>query len=199
MGRLVANYDISCGNYVEIYPQEFDKAQMDVPFSTNVAFDFVVSAPKRYVFDTWHLSRTNGGPWKQLTHGTPPVWPACANGMEVVHEKSHVIQKLGNVSTPEAGDTWHFEWIAGLPYFTFARSSQVVMTSVHARATLVDGPGEDQTTVKVESRVRPGVSTLVARVALEKSCRELVEAAPRRFEREQYIGPIPQRKLSVFG
>ena len=172
---------------------------MDVPLSTNVAFDFVVGAPKRYVFDTWHLSTTDGGPWKQLTYGKPPVWPACANEMEVVHAETHVIQKFGKVSTPEVGDTWHFEWIAGAPYFVFARSTQLVMTSVHAQVTLVDGPGDHQTTVKVESRVRPGVSALVARVAMEKSCRDLVEAAPRRFEREHYIGPTAQRRSSVFG
>ena len=112
---LLARYDVE---YAEpVYPTKFVDAEMDVPDEPNVIFQFVVKAPKEYVFDTWHLSYTHGGVWRALK-GTGcraakmGEWATCSNDVHRVDTRAAVVEIIGNVRHPKEGD-WHFEWKTG--------------------------------------------------------------------------------------
>lgn len=55
----------------KLYPDTFDATEMDVPEAPNVAFSFVVDAPKAHVMDAWNLPRSHGGNIEVRTDGTP--------------------------------------------------------------------------------------------------------------------------------
>ena len=61
-----------------IYPTKFDDVKIDdLPAEPQVKFSFVVAAPKKYVWDSWHLPQANGGDNIPITKGTPKAtdWP----------------------------------------------------------------------------------------------------------------------------
>lgn len=172
------------------YPATFTDAHMDVPDEPNVEFSFVVDAPKEYVFDAWNLPREQGGPIVPVTGGDAASWPGIADDMErIIHVAGvAVTQVVGNVRTPDAGD-WHFEWKAGSPYYRMPLAFRPMMTSVHGRATLSDGPGPDQTTVTISNRHKPGFALWFTRALARAATPGLASAAPKRFTKGQFLGP----------
>lgn len=172
------------------YPSSFADAQMEVPATANVEFSFVVKAPKEYVFDSWNLPREQGGAIVPVTDGANPAWPGISDDMERVIYVGGVpvTQIVGNVQTPEHGD-WHFEWKAGAPYYRMPAPLRVVMTSVHGRATLSDGPARDQTTVTISNFQQPGVALWLTRALARAATPTLASKAPRRFRQRQLLGP----------
>lgn len=181
--------------YRRLYPDTFDDAQMDVPDAPNVEFSFVVKAPKAYVMDSWNLPRDQGGAIVPRTTGRADddaSWPGITDDMErVIHVNGiGVTQVVGNVQTPEEGD-WHFEWKAGAPYLKMPFPFGLLMTSVHGAATLSDGPGPNQTTVTIRNRHRPGLALWLTRFGIKAAMPGLSGAAPKRFARGEFLGPMP--------
>lgn len=180
-----------------MYPDTFDAAQMDVPETPNVTFSFVVKAPKAYVMDAWHLPKEHGGSIEPLTEGNPAgdgAWPGITNNMErkIYITGIGVTQIVGNVQTPDDGD-WHFEWKAGAPYYKMPFPFSAMMKAVHGTATLVDGPGPHETTVKIVNRHRPGIALWLTRFGIRAAMPLLSNAAPSRFKKKTFLGP--QNKL----
>lgn len=179
--------------YTSIYPKTFEDTTMDVPQTTNVEFSFVVKAPKEYVMDAWNLPREHGGNIVPLTDGNlegDVLWQGITNNMERIIYVTGVAvtQVVGNVQTPEDGD-WHFEWKAGAPYYKMPFPFNLVMKSVHGTATLSDGPGQNETTVTIKNRQRPGIALWFTRFAAKSATPLLPGAAPSRFAREEFVGP----------
>lgn len=177
-----------------LYPTRFDETKMDVPDAPNVEFSFVVKAPKAYVMDAWNLPTADGGDVEVLTPGNPEgesTWPGIANDMERRLVSLKVTQVVGNVQTPEDGD-WHFEWKAGAPYFKMPFPLGLIMKAVHGTATLSDGPGENETTVSIVNRHRPGLALWFTRIAIKAAMPGLSKAAPERFARQVFVGPKPR-------
>ncbi|GAB5535532.1 MAG: hypothetical protein Rubg2KO_17810 [Rubricoccaceae bacterium] len=180
-----------------LYPSTFDGTHMDVPDTPNVAFSFVVQAPKAYVMDAWHLPRDQGGAIEVRTRGTPngdESWPGAANDMErIIYVNGiGVTQVVGNIQTPENGD-WHFEWKAGAPYYKMPFPLSLIMKAVHGTATLSDGPGQNETTVTILNRHRPGLALWLTRFGIETAMPGLSGAAPKRFADKVYLGPQATR------
>lgn len=178
-------------NYKNLYPTKFEDARMDVPTEPNVEFTFVVKAPKKYVMDAWNLPKSDGGAITPKTEGSPSEqnWPGIANDMERIINVNgtDVTQIVGNVQTPENGD-WHFEWKAGEPYYKMPFPFPLIMKSVHGQATLIDGPGENETTVKITNRHKPGIGLWFTRFAIKDAMPGLSKAAPKRFRNNQFLG-----------
>lgn len=174
-----------------IYPSTFHDANMSVPAEPNVEFSFVVKAPKAYVMDAWNLPKSEGGAITPITSGNPTEhdWPGIANDMERIINVggTDVTQVVGNVQTPEQGD-WHFEWKAGEPYYNMPFPFPLIMKSVHGQATLIDGPGENETTVKITNRHKPGIGLWFTRFAIKAAMPGLSKAAPERFKNHQFLG-----------
>ena len=173
-----------------LYPTTFTDVEMDVPAEPNVSFEFVVAAPKAYVFDAWNLPREQGGAIVPVTAGNDATWIGIADDMERIIYVGGVpvTQAVGNVRTPDSGD-WHFEWKAGAPYYRMPLPLRAVMTSVHGSATLSDGPGPDQTTVRISNRQRPGIALWLTRILARAATPTLASAAPKRFAKGQFLGP----------
>lgn len=179
-------------NYSPLYPARFDETNMDVPESPNVEFSFTVKAPKAYVMDAWNLPKDKGGTIVPQTSGNPTgaeTWPGIANDMErIIYVNGvAVTQVVGNVQTPEEGD-WHFEWKAGQPYYKMPFPFSLIMKAVHGRATLTDGPNENETTVKISNRHNPGIALWFTRFAIKSAMPGLSAAAPKRFKENVYLG-----------
>lgn len=179
--------------YTSLYPTKFEETKMDVPENPNVEFSFVVKAPKEYVMDAWHLPKDNGGAIVPKTSGesnSDKSWPGVTDSMErVIYVNGvAVTQVVGNVQTPEEGD-WHFEWKAGLPYYSMPFPFSVMMKAVHGQATLSDGPGENETTVTIENRHQPGVALWLTRFGIKAAMPGLSSAAPKRFAKKEFLGP----------
>jgi hypothetical protein len=176
-----------------VYPSKFEDAKMNVPAAPNVEFSFVVKAPKEYVMDAWHLPKSEGGAIDTITTGNPNgnTWPGIANDMERIINVggTDVTQVVGNVQTPAQGH-WHFEWKAGEPYYKMPFPFPLIMKSVHGQATLMDGPGENETTVKITNRHKPGIGLWVTRFAIKAAMPGLSKAAPKRFKDKEFLGPV---------
>lgn len=174
-----------------IYPSNFEETKMDVPATPNVEFSFVVKAPKEYVMDAWHLPKSDGGAISVITKGdsAETAWPGVADNMERIINVggTDVTQVVGNVKTPETGD-WHFEWKAGAPYYKMPFPFPLIMKSVHGRATLIDGPGKDETTVRISNRHQPGIGLWFTRFAIKAAMPGLSKAAPKRFKNNRFLG-----------
>jgi hypothetical protein len=176
------------------YPDAFDETKLNVPAEPNVAFEFVVKAPKKYVFDTWNLAEADGGINRVLIPGSSEgAWPGIANGMERYVKPAKVIQKMGNVKTPEDGP-WHFEFKVGTPYYKISFPGSLIMTAVHGSITLSDGPGENETTVGVSNRHKPGCCLCLTRCFIPKFLPTITKAAPARFAEEKYVGPTTMQR-----
>ncbi|MEL6270015.1 MAG: hypothetical protein AAFV33_15450 [Chloroflexota bacterium] len=179
--------------YQNLYPENFEATNMDVPDAPNVEFSFVVKAPKEYVMDAWNLPRAHGGAIEPRTAGEADgdeYWPGIANNMERIIYVSGipVTQVVGNVQTLEDGD-WHFEWKAGAPYYDMPFPFPLIMKAVHGSATLSDGPGPDETTVTIKNRHNPGIALWFTRFAIKAAMPGLSDAAPGRFARKEFLGP----------
>jgi hypothetical protein len=178
--------------YKNIYPLRFDDANMDVPAKPNVTFSFVVKAPKEYVMDAWNLPKSEGGAVTPKTQGNPgeQYWSGITDDMErvITVGGTDVTQVVGNVQTP-AGGNWHFEWKAGAPYYKMPFPFPLIMKSVHGQATLTDGPGENETTVKITNRHKPGFALWFTRFAIKAAMPGLSKAAPKRFNERVFLGP----------
>ena len=175
-----------------VYPKTFEETKLNVPEEPNVTFSFVVKAPKKYVFDTWNLAEANNGINRVLLSGLPEgAWPGIANDMERFVIPAKVIQKTGNVQTPAEGP-WHFEFKVGEPHYKISFPGSLVMTAVHGSITLTDGPGENETTVSVNNRHKPGCCLCCTRCVVSKFLPQLPLKAPIRFERETFVGPTNQ-------
>lgn len=174
------------------YPSTFEEASMNVPEAPNVEFTFVVKAPKEYVMEAWNLLKSEGGSITPITAGNPTgkAWAGVANDMERIINVggTDVTQIVGNVQTPEHGD-WHFEWKAGEPYYKMPSPFPLIMKSVHGQATLSDGPGKNETTVKITNRHKPGIALWFTRFAIKAAMPKLSSAAPKRFEHKMFSGP----------
>lgn len=174
-----------------VYPKSFEDTKLHVPEKPNVTFQFVVKAPKEYVFDTWNLAEADGGVNKVLLSGLPQgSWPGIANDMERYVIPAKVIQKTGNIQTPADGSPWHFEFKVGAPYYKIYWPGSLVMTAVHGSITLTDGPGENETTVSVNNRHQPGCCLCLTRFVIPRFLPTLPGKAPGRFASEKYIGPV---------
>lgn len=177
--------------YTPLYPTKFEDTKMDVPSDPNVEFSFVVKAPKKYVMDAWNLPQEHGGNIEVLTEGErngEASWPGITNSMERKIVSFKVTQVVGNIQTPDEGD-WHFEWKAGTPFFKMPFPLSLIMTSVHGQATLSDGPGPNETTVKITNRHRPGFSLGFTRFMIKTSMPSLSKLAPGRFAKKEFLGP----------
>lgn len=174
-----------------IYPSKFEDAKMNVPLAPNVEFSFVVKAPKEYVMDAWHLPKSEGGAIDTITTGNPNgnPWPGVANDMERIINVggTDVTQVVGNVQTPAQGP-WHFEWKAGEPYYKMPFPFPLIMKSVHGHATLIDGPRENETTLKITNRHKPGIGLWFTRFAIKAAMPGLSKAAPKRFKSKTFLG-----------
>ena len=173
------------------YPSKFEDAKMDVPEAPNVEFSFVVKTPKAYVMDAWHLLKSEGGAIEPITSGNAngKNWAGVAHDMERIINVggTDVTQIVGNVQTPENGD-WHFEWKAGEPYYKMPFPFPLIMKSVHGQATLIDGPGKNETTVKITNRHKPGIALWFTRFAIKSAMPGLSAAAPKRFKNKEFFG-----------
>lgn len=175
------------------YPELFDDTKLNVPEKPNVTFSFVVKAPKQYVFDVWNLADNDGGINQVLLPGSSEgAWPGIANDMERFVIPAKVIQKTGNVKTPAEGP-WHFEFKVGKPYYDIYFPGSLIMTAVHGSITLTDGPGENETTVSVNNRHRPGCCLCLTRFVIPRFLPGLVKKAPGRFAEQKYVGPVANK------
>ncbi|MEL7121997.1 MAG: hypothetical protein AAFO07_21295 [Bacteroidota bacterium] len=179
--------------YKNLYPIKFEETKMTVPEEPNVEFSFVVKAPKAYVMDAWNLTKEKGGSIVPCTTGTAKSetsWPGITDDMERIIYVTGVgvTQVVGNLQTPEEGD-WHFEWKAGAPYYKMPFPMNLIMTSVHGQATLIDGPNLNETTVKITNRHRPGLGLWFTRFAIKAAMPLLSAAAPKRFAEKKFLGP----------
>ena len=171
------------------YPPSFCDTKLNVPEEPNISFSFVVRAPKKYVFDTWNLAEADGGINRVLLPGlSAGAWPGIANDMERYVIPAKVIQKTGNVLTPEDGP-WHFEFKVGEPYYKISFPGSLVMTAVHGSITLTDGPNANETVVSVNNRHKPGCCLCLTRCVIPRFLPGLTRKAPLRFAEQTYVGP----------
>ena len=92
-----------------------------------------------------------------------------------------VTQIEGNVQTPENGD-WRFEWKAGEPNYKMPIPFPLIMKSAHGQPTLIDGPGKNETTVKITNRHKPSIGLWFTHFAIKAAMPGLSKAAPKRFK-----------------
>ena len=95
-----------------IYPTKFDDVKIaDLPAEPQVKFSFVVAAPKKYVWDSWHLPQANGGDNIPITKGTPKAtdWPGVVENME--RNAGPATEVVGKIKTPASGD-----WVRAARY-----------------------------------------------------------------------------------
>ena len=180
---------------VALFPVKFEDVKLDgLPAEPNLEFSFVVKAPKKYVWDSWHLAKENGGNITLVTTGdTDPKesWPMVANNMErtVTDGPLKIREIMGNVKTPEDGD-WHTEWKTGMPY---ARPPCPVrtclFTATHGRATLVDGPGPDETTVNISNYHAVALCLPCTKMLVKTAIPTWTAKAPARFAAGTFVGP----------
>ena len=85
------------------------------------------------------------------------------------------------------------EWKAGAPYGGIPPCpiACCLFSSAHGKATLKDGPGENETTVEVASQIKPGMMCpcCVPKPAVVGAIKGFSAKAPARFKKETYVGP----------
>ena len=184
------------------FPAKFDEAKIKgVPNDVNITFEYVVKAPKKYVFEAWNIMADKpGGTVTPVTEGNPVTgvgpWPAVANDMERLRTERNapltVKEIIGNVTCPEKGD-WHMEWKAGAPYAPWpCPMVWCCMGGAHGAATFVDGPGENETTVQVRNKVYLSgcCPKAVAKMAMKETISSITKPAEKWYKAGQHIGPL---------
>ena len=103
-----------------------------------------------------------------------------------------VTELIGNIRTPEGGGDWHFEWKTGEPYAKWPLPLRLLAFSgAHGSANLVDGPGENETTVQIRNKIyRTGcLSDSMALKANSDAIQAITKPAEERFKKGIYVGP----------
>ena len=118
---------------------------------------------------------------------------------------------------------WRVEWKAGAPYFDLCAAPRapaakterahppllatrlrrpypvsLMFKSVHGIATFVDGPGPNQTTVKISGHYKPGLFLNFTRYGVKGSLPNLCKDAPKRFADSKYVGPTQKASSRSF-
>ena len=88
------------------YPTKFDDiTPSGIPAEPNVKLTFTLAAPKKYVWDSWHLPKDKGGGNIPITKGDLPeegmYWPACTENME--RNAGPATEVVGKIQTPDDG------------------------------------------------------------------------------------------------
>ena len=86
------------------YPAKFDDFEPSgIPAEPNIKFTIVLAAPKKYVWDSWHLPKDKGGGNVPITKGDPGdvYWPGCTENME--RNAGPATEVVGKISTPDEG------------------------------------------------------------------------------------------------